>query len=69
MAPKIRQAKAMPDKYKFATPAEIANRATDKGGFDPESNAPAFVQVKPGNTGADAAHPSGSQRTNGNFYR
>ena len=64
----IRSAKGMNPKYLFGTPEEVANRSADKGGFDPESNAPAFVQVKPSNGGEDAAHPSGPQRTNGNSY-
>ena len=61
-----RSAKSMNDKYKFGTNAEVANRDADKGGFDPESHAPAFVQTKPGNTGSDLAYPgNGTSRGNG----
>ena len=61
-----RSAKSLNDKYTFGSAAEVANRDADKGGFDPESHAPSFVQTKPGNTGSDLAYPGGgSARTNG----
>lgn len=58
----IDRAKGMNRKYLFGTDEEIANRQ-DAGNNPVLDSPPAFSQVRPGNTSADAAQPVARERS------
>ena len=60
----IRSTKGANPKYLFGTPEEVAWRG-NSGDSGTESSPPSFEQVKPSNSGSDAANPSGSRKMNG----
>jgi hypothetical protein len=58
----IDKGKSMNEKYMFGSDAEIANR-NDSGNNPILDSPPAFSQVKPGNTDANAAAPVARDRS------